>query len=55
MAGLFGLFNYEKEGPGIDKNAPKKHGFIVFFETFFRNFWKFMPINLIFGLNFRII
>ena len=23
MAGFFGLFNYEKEGPGISKNAPK--------------------------------
>ena len=33
MAGFFGLFNYEKEGPGISKNAPKKKGFIVFFET----------------------
>ena len=48
MAGLFGFFNYEKEGPGIDKNAPQKHGFIVFFETFFRNFWKFIPINLVY-------
>lgn len=50
MAGLFGLFNYEKEGPGIDKNAPKKHGFILFFETFFRNIWKFIPINLVYCL-----
>lgn len=50
MAGLFGLFNYEKEGPGIDKNAPKKHGFIIFFETYFRNFWKFVPINLVYCL-----
>ena len=50
MAGFFGLFNYEKEGPGIDKNAPKKHGFIIFFETFFRNFWKFIPINLVYCL-----
>lgn len=46
MAGFFGLFNYEKEGPGISKNAPKKKAFIVFFETFFRNFWKFITINL---------
>lgn len=48
MAGFFGLFNYEKEGPGIHKNAPKKHTFIVFFETFFRNFWKFITINLVY-------
>mgnify|MGYP002513426451 CR=1 FL=1 len=48
MAGFFGLFNYEKEGPGISKNAPKKKTFIVFFETFFRNFWKFITINLVY-------
>lgn len=48
MAGFFGLFNYEKEGPGIEKNAPKKKTFFVFFETFFRNFWKFVPINAVF-------
>lgn len=35
---------------GISKNAPKKKGFIVFFETFFRNFWKFIVINLVYGL-----
>lgn len=50
MAGLFGFINYEKEGPGIYKDGPKKHVFIVFFETFFRNFWKFIPINLVYCL-----
>lgn len=40
MAGFFGLFNYEKEGPGVDKNAPKKKRFIEFFEIYFKNFWK---------------
>ena len=50
MAGFFGLFNYEKEGPGISKNAPKKKTFIVFFETFIRNFWKFITINLVYDL-----
>ncbi len=50
MAGFFGLFNYEKEGPGISKNAPKKKAFIVFFETFFRNFWKFIPVNFVFSV-----
>lgn len=50
MAGFFGLFNYEKEGPGISKNAPKKKTFVVFFETFFRNFWKFITINLFYCL-----
>jgi uncharacterized membrane protein YesL len=50
MAGFFGLFNYDKEGPGISKNGPKKKTFIVFFETFFRNFWKFIPINIVYAL-----
>ncbi len=48
MAGFLGIGNYEKEGPGIDKNAPQKHTFVVFFETFFRNFWKFISINFIY-------
>ncbi len=48
MAGLFGFFNYDKEGPGISKNGPKKKTFIVFFETFFRNLWKFIPINFVY-------
>lgn len=50
MAGLFGLFDYSKEGPGISKDAPKKKTIFVFFETFFRNFWKFMPISLVYSL-----
>lgn len=50
MAGFFGLFDYSKEGPGIDKNAPKKKGFIVFFEIFFRKFWKLICVNLLYVL-----
>ena len=46
MAGFFGLFNYEKEGPGVDKNAPEKIGFIRFFELLFKNFWK-LAVNSI--------
>lgn len=48
MAGLFGLFNYDKEGPGVPKDAPKKKTFVVFFEMFFRNFWKFISINCVY-------
>ena len=47
MAGFFGLFNYEKVGPGISKNAPKKKTYLIFLETFFRNFWKFITINIV--------
>lgn len=48
MAGLFGFFNYDKEGPGVPKDAPKKKTFIVFFEIFFRNFWKFISLNCVY-------
>ena len=32
---LFGFLNFNKEGPGIEKDAPKKRTFIVFLETYF--------------------
>lgn len=48
MAGFFGLFDYEKEGPGIPKDAPKKKTFIVFLEMIKINFWKFIPISLVY-------
>ena len=48
MAGFFGIGDFTKEGPGIEKDAPEKKKFVVFFETLFRNFWKFIPLNLIF-------
>lgn len=48
MAGLFGFFNYEKEGPGIEKDAPKKRGPFRFFEFFFRNFWKLLVNNMVY-------
>ena len=50
MAGFFGLGNFEKEGPGVSKDAPKKKTFFLFFELFFRNFWKFLVINLFYTL-----
>ncbi len=50
MAGLFGLFNYSKEGPGVDKNAPKKRSFFVFFEIYWRKFWKLFQANVLFLL-----
>lgn len=50
MSGFFGLFNYDKEGPGVSKDAPQKKTFVVFFEMFFRNFWKFITINLVYSV-----
>ena len=46
MAGFFGFFNYDKEGPGVDKNAPEKIGFVRFFELLYKNFWK-LAVNSI--------
>lgn len=36
--GLF--FNYDKPGPGMDKNAPKHWGIFLYFELLWRNFGK---------------
>lgn len=45
---LFGMFNYSKPGPGVDKDAPKKKRFFYFFELYFRKFWKLVQLNLLF-------
>lgn len=47
--GLFGG-GFTKPGPGIDKNAPKKKGIFLYFEIFFRKFWKLMQLNMIYFL-----
>lgn len=51
MKGLkkLGIFpNYEKSGPGIDKNAPKKRGIFLYFELLGRYFWKFIRANMLY-------
>lgn len=50
MAGFFGLFNYEKAGPGISKNAPPKKRIVVFFDLLGRKFWKLIQLNLLYLL-----
>lgn len=47
MAGFFGLFNYEKEGPGVAKNAPKKRAFFEFMDIYGRKFWKLAVAGLL--------
>ncbi len=46
--GLF--YNYEKPGPGIDKNAPKKKGLALFFSVFFRKFFPLIKANILYFL-----
>ncbi len=50
MAGFFGMFNFTKEGPGVDKTGPQKRGAVVFFEIFGRKFWKLMIAALLYSI-----
>ncbi len=50
MSGLGNLFNYEKPGKGIDKNAPKKTGIALFFDIFKEKFWSLIPLSLLYVL-----
>lgn len=51
MAGLFGMFNYAKEGPGVAKNAPKKRAFFAFMEIYGRKFWKLAIAGLLWAVT----
>ncbi len=40
--------NYNKPGPGISKDAPKKKGVALYFEILMREFWSLVVVNLLF-------
>ena len=40
----------ESSGAGINKNAPKKKRFFVFWELYFRKFWKMVALSLLYFL-----
>lgn len=44
--------DYESRGAGIAKNAPKKTGLRLFFEIFFRKFWKLIEVNMLYFVFF---
>lgn len=48
--GFLGFGNYNKPGPGINKDEPPKAAPVRFFEIFFRKFWKFVQANLLFAI-----
>ena len=48
--GIFGI-NYNKPGPGVDKNAPKKKGITRFFELVLREFGNLTKLNLLYLLT----
>ncbi len=47
--GLFSV-NYNKPGPGVDKDAPPKPRFFIFFEVLKRKFWHLLRVNFMFVL-----
>ena len=47
---MAGFFNFSKEGRGISKDAREKNKLVVFFRMFKTNFWKFIPISLVYLL-----
>lgn len=50
MAGIFGFFDYTKEGPGVDPDAPQGGAISTFFSVLGRKFWKVITINLLYVL-----
>lgn len=50
MAGFFGLFDHESSGVGIPKGRQNKSKVKVFFQIFFRRFWKIGFLNLLYIL-----
>lgn len=44
------LFNPSKPGPGVSKDRPQKKRFFLFWELYFRKFWKLIQANLIYVL-----
>lgn len=50
MAGFFGLFDYNKPGPGVPKDAPPKAPILLFFELLQRKFWNLIKLSLMINL-----
>lgn len=50
MGGFFGLFDYNKEGPGVYLNEPPKGPAKTFFSILGRKFWKIVTVNMMYIL-----
>ena len=50
MAGIFGFFDYTKEGKGVYPDEPPKGPIVTFFAVLGRKFWKIIQINLMYLL-----
>ena len=42
------LFNYDKPGPGVDKDAPKRKGIFLFLTLLWRNSGKLLISNMLY-------
>lgn len=42
--------NFEREGPGVDKNEPSKKGISLFFYLLTTRFWDILKLNMLFIL-----
>lgn len=49
IMGIFGG-GYDKPGKGVDKNAPKKKGFFLFWDIVISKFMKFIQVNSMYSL-----
>ncbi len=54
MAGFFGLFDYNKPGPGVRKDEAEKKGAAKYFDILGRRIWKLVTVNFLY-LLFSII
>ena len=53
---FFGLIgNYDKPGPGVSKDEPKKAAPVRFFEILWRKLSKLVQLNLIFMIPFAVV
>lgn len=53
--GLFGFFNnYNRPGPGVSKDEPKKPPYIRYFQIIGRKYGKLFQLNLLFFIPFLI-
>lgn len=53
---FFGLFgNFDKPGPGVSKDEPKKSAPVRFFEVLWRKLSKLVQLNLIFMIPFLVV
>ncbi|MCL2249338.1 MAG: hypothetical protein FWC13_08710 [Oscillospiraceae bacterium] len=43
--------NFNKPGPGVPKDEPRKKGAARFFELLVRDFWELMKLNILFSLT----